>query len=69
MKKNLPFHDALYHLTFLYFSTARQAKFIRYIEKGDSGEQGSSNLLVVKDLKTAQPMRDQSWTKVMEKLS
>ena len=59
MKKILPFHDALYHLAFLYFSFARQAKFIRYIKKDDIGEQGSSNL-GVKDLETAQPMRDQS---------
>ena len=27
MKKNLPFHDVLYHLIFLSFSTERQATF------------------------------------------
>ena len=27
MKKNLPFHDVLYHFLLLYFSTARQAGF------------------------------------------
>ena len=29
-EKNLSFHDFLYHLVFLYFSTARQVAFAPY---------------------------------------
>ena len=43
MKKNLPFHDVLYHLVFLYFSTTRQVAFA--LQK---------KVTVVKDFKAAQ---------------
>ena len=36
-KEILPFHDVLYNLVFLYFSTAPQAA-LAYIIKNDSGE-------------------------------
>ena len=32
-EKNLPFHDALHHLVFLYFSTARQVAFALHSKK------------------------------------
>ena len=36
MKKNLPFHDALSHLVFLYFSTARQVALACKIKNNSS---------------------------------
>ena len=33
MKKNLPFHDVLYHLVLLYFSTVRQVAFALHNKK------------------------------------
>ena len=47
MKKNLPFHGVLYHLVFLYFSTALQVDFVLHNKK----------ITAVKDFKAAQPMR------------
>ena len=46
MKKNLPFHDVLYRLVFLYFSTTRQVAFALHNKK----------ITVVKDFKAAQPI-------------
>ena len=45
--KNLPFEDVLYHFVFFYFSTARQVAFTL-----------RKMMILVKDYKTAQPMRD-----------
>ena len=45
--KNLLFHDVLYHLVFLYFSTARQVAFAVHNKK----------ITGVKGFKAAQPMR------------
>ena len=47
MKKSLPFHGVLYHLVFLYFSTALQVDFVLHNKK----------ITAVKDFKAAQPMR------------
>ena len=33
MKKNLPFHDVLYHVVLLYFSTVRQVAFALHNRK------------------------------------
>ena len=59
MKKNLPFHDVLYRLVFLYFSTTRQVAFALHNKK----------ITVVKDFKAAQPIIATTWTNVMEKFS